>query len=281
MYVNGGLLTRRSSSPTSHTEARLRRRNAHPLDSTSGESSSDVSRPTLRRLTSETERQAAAADGSSRGGSERGSLDLLRMTPGSENGEVEVLVHQVKPGESLAGIALLYGIELATLRKTNKLWPSDPVHLRTHLYVPLDACRWNKASESFKRGPGEGQITLTSRHHAEPNGLSEKKAGKQVDRSNRVSGERMTDGSEGELNEHEEWGEEGEAARTFMPSTNAVYDHLNRSPILGAEASPSNPTLTPTMRIMDIVRLPSSQLRFFPRGKPPEGDSPSRSRPVS
>lgn len=54
---------------------------------------SDVSRPALRRLTSETERQVAE---SSRSGSERGSLDLLRMSvadPGAE--EVEVLIHHV------------------------------------------------------------------------------------------------------------------------------------------------------------------------------------------
>lgn len=54
---------------------------------------SDVSRPALRRFTSETERQVAE---SSRSGSERGSLDLLRMSvadPGAE--EVEVLIHHV------------------------------------------------------------------------------------------------------------------------------------------------------------------------------------------
>jgi hypothetical protein len=58
---------------------------------------------------------------------------------------------------------LVLTTQLATLRKTNKLWPSDPVHLRTHLYVPLEACRWNKASEVLVRGPGEGQVTLTAK----------------------------------------------------------------------------------------------------------------------
>ena len=56
---------------------------------------SDVSRPTLMRLTSETERQVAE---SSRSGSERGSLDLLRMSTANAGGaaeEVEVLVHKV------------------------------------------------------------------------------------------------------------------------------------------------------------------------------------------
>jgi len=55
----------------------------------------DVSRPALMRLTSETERQVAE---SSRSGSERGSLDLLRMSTsnaGSGAEEVEVLIHKV------------------------------------------------------------------------------------------------------------------------------------------------------------------------------------------
>jgi hypothetical protein len=55
----------------------------------------DVSRPALMRLTSETERQVAE---SSRSGSERGSLDLLRMSTsnaGTGAEEVEVLIHKV------------------------------------------------------------------------------------------------------------------------------------------------------------------------------------------
>jgi hypothetical protein len=61
----------------------------HPLINHGDTDIDDVSRPALRRLTSETERQAAE---SSRSGSERGSLDLLRMTT---TDEVEVLIHQV------------------------------------------------------------------------------------------------------------------------------------------------------------------------------------------
>jgi hypothetical protein len=60
-----------------------------------GDVLSDVSRPALTRLTSETERQVAE---SSRSGSERGSLDLLRMSTSSASTggeEVEVLIHKV------------------------------------------------------------------------------------------------------------------------------------------------------------------------------------------
>ncbi|TYJ53256.1 hypothetical protein B9479_006124 [Cryptococcus floricola] len=190
-------------------------------------------RPALHRATSKTERQVAE---SSNGGSEwsdwgsgRGSLDVLRMTmeePEGGGGEVEVLIHGVKPHESLAGIALLYGIDLTTLRKANKLWATDPIHVRSHLYVPLDACRWNKASETLARGPGEGQVTL----HPKRN--------------------------------------KGKAKEE--PNNSHVYPN---GEVEEADESGHDPQKTP--RVLDIVRMPSSQLQPFPRRRPP--DPPSRS----
>ncbi|KZO98793.1 carbohydrate-binding module family 50 protein [Calocera viscosa TUFC12733] len=50
---------------------------------------------------------------------------------------VEVLVHEITPTDSLAGVALKYNVPLATLRRTNKLWASDTIHLRSTLYIPV------------------------------------------------------------------------------------------------------------------------------------------------
>lgn len=44
-------------------------------------------------------------------------------------------------------MALKYGISLADLRRANHLWPSDPIHLRKILYVPLD--KSHKAKDIF------------------------------------------------------------------------------------------------------------------------------------
>ncbi|WVW86263.1 hypothetical protein I302_108305 [Kwoniella bestiolae CBS 10118] len=238
----------------------------------------DVSRPNLMRLTSETERQVAESSAS--GGSMRGSLDLLRMTPteaGEDGREVEVLIHTIKPNESLAGIALLYGIDLATLRKSNKLWSSDPLHIRTHLYVPLEACRWNKARETLVRGPGEGQVTLL------PKTIHDKGKGKakEVNGYNLFSNEGengildLTDSPKPQTYLPNSSSTSSlSLASTFLPSTNHSYDQNHPSPPTSTEplASPSDDGNTP--RILDVVRIPSSQLRFFPKpkpDKPPDG----------
>jgi hypothetical protein len=44
----------------------------------------------------------------------------------------------VSSKDSLPGVSLRYGISLADLRRANQLWPSDPIHLRSVLYIPLD-----------------------------------------------------------------------------------------------------------------------------------------------
>jgi len=76
----------------------------HPLTPTGEtelDSRSDVSRPILRRLTTETERQVAELAESTRSGpsgaseGSRPSLDMLRMSSTEESAEVEVLVHRV------------------------------------------------------------------------------------------------------------------------------------------------------------------------------------------
>ncbi|WVF72943.1 hypothetical protein IAT40_007761 [Kwoniella sp. CBS 6097] len=313
----------------------------------------DVSRPSLHRLTSETERQVAESSksGSEYTGSMRGSLDLLRMSTVDEQssgGEVEVLIHTIKPNQSLAGIALLYGIDLATLRKVNKLWTSDPIHLRTHLYVPLEACKWNKASEVLMRGPGEGQVTLYPKNKAREAGTTsnrtDKGKGKEVqhehdlpngyfqsssdlnhdgqvhgiidisdDNDNPWFANPSTSISTPNLNntaqhkdtntshppippypsstqshsESRNRSRSTSAAAQFLPSTNVAYDtssHHNSqipSDLLGSSlgtlesssTSISGSSLEPRPRVLDVVRIPSSQLRFFPKRKPPDPQS--------
>jgi LysM repeat protein len=48
---------------------------------------------------------------------------------------------QVLLNDTLAGVALKYGISVTELRRANQLWASDSIHLRQVLYVPLDKAR--------------------------------------------------------------------------------------------------------------------------------------------
>ncbi|WVR07626.1 hypothetical protein IAU60_004668 [Kwoniella sp. DSM 27419] len=285
----------------------------------------DVSRPALKRLTTETERQVAESSrsGSEPSGSMRGSLDILRMSAVDEgSGEVEVLIHTVKPHESMAGIALLYGIDLATLRKVNKLWSSDSIHLRTHLYVPLDACRWNKASEVLVRGPGEGQVTLHPKGRDKgkgrarddsmlsfsgPGGLHARDSGGAVQDSNGIvdisedpwfeeSNLHGSGSSSDKRSERERSGgpsatpprtiprdrsvSANTTASEFMPSTNIVYASQSPPQIpstltgLGHDHPSRDQERNQTApRVLDVVRIPSSQLRFFPKTRPSESAS--------
>lgn len=91
--------SRKKTPPHPLHTADLLHPHAHHTKNGSLDVLGDVSRPALMRLTSETERQVAE---SSRSGSERGSLDLLRMSTsnagaGTGAEEVEVLIHKVRP----------------------------------------------------------------------------------------------------------------------------------------------------------------------------------------
>ncbi|EJD38512.1 hypothetical protein AURDEDRAFT_139537 [Auricularia subglabra TFB-10046 SS5] len=46
------------------------------------------------------------------------------------------ITHTVSHMDSLAGVALRYGVSVATLRRANGLWASDSIHLRAALVIP-------------------------------------------------------------------------------------------------------------------------------------------------
>jgi hypothetical protein len=153
--------------------------------------------------------------------------------------------------------------QVATLRKINKLWASDPVHLRTHLYVPLEACKWTKARDTFTRGPGDGQVTLTPK--------STKSKGKEKEKEKATASliDLDTPLAEKEhLNDFDAW---EESARDFMPSTNLNYSRASiDTPRVsideGDDTQEEDPVDSP--RVLDIVRIPRSRLQFFPKHRP-------------
>ncbi|KAF5380247.1 hypothetical protein D9757_008230 [Collybiopsis confluens] len=75
-----------------------------------------------------------------------------------------VIVHQVSSKDSLAGVALKYGISLTELRRANHLWTSDSIHLRQVLYIPLG----DPSSPVFSDSNLDGQGLNSSQEHPVP-----------------------------------------------------------------------------------------------------------------
>jgi hypothetical protein len=116
------------------------------------------------------------------------------------------------------------------------------VHLRNHLYIPLEACKPTTKGDHIVRGPGSGQVTIVPRRRrASANGT-------------RPEG--------GDQTSEPSWG---------SSSANGIFDgHRPGTPDTIKAGSGSNgigASDEPDEQILDIVRLPASQLRFFPRGK--------------
>ncbi|KAI0339953.1 hypothetical protein BDW22DRAFT_560997 [Trametopsis cervina] len=122
----------------------------HPLESAShsrsagaGSSGSSITdtRPRLKRLLSDLGPGSNGKDDSYQEASE----EVVSRPSNAALKEKVVIVHEVTATDSLAGVALKYGISMADLRKANTLWTSDPIHLRKVLYIPLD--RSHKAKD--------------------------------------------------------------------------------------------------------------------------------------
>ncbi|KAG9122162.1 hypothetical protein FRC07_001587 [Ceratobasidium sp. 392] len=112
----------------------------HPLQaSVSGKSTTAETRPGLQRMLSSKDSKGALwglTDGWVEEDGEQGTeTSEGAPTPGSR----EMLVHKIQPKDSLAGVALRYGVSLADIRRVNKLWAGDSIHLRSVLYIPLTA----------------------------------------------------------------------------------------------------------------------------------------------
>ncbi|GAA6062676.1 hypothetical protein JCM10212_002499 [Sporobolomyces blumeae] len=88
--------------------------------------------------------------------------------PAGPEREREVVVHTVLKTDTVASVSLQYGISQQALRKANRLWPTDPVHFRPTLLIPLDECNLPSSSFGLERIAREenGDITVWRRESA-------------------------------------------------------------------------------------------------------------------
>ncbi|KIY70632.1 carbohydrate-binding module family 50 protein [Cylindrobasidium torrendii FP15055 ss-10] len=125
---------RRSQHVRSHTDVPVNHH--HPLRSISSSNDAHITRPTLTRRIKVGQLVDAP------------TVDIVdddesETLVGPD--EATVIVHEVAPTDSLAGVSLKYGISLADLRRANHLWTTDTIHLRKILYIPLDKASKAKA----------------------------------------------------------------------------------------------------------------------------------------
>ncbi|KAJ1025564.1 hypothetical protein NDA18_003907 [Ustilago nuda] len=69
---------------------------------------------------------------------------------------VRVLIHPVAPTDTLSSLALHYGADIQVLRKSNKLWPGDPVQMRKLIYIPVESCKHPPRNAEIRVMPTRG-----------------------------------------------------------------------------------------------------------------------------
>ncbi|KAL8807797.1 MAG: hypothetical protein Q9182_000446 [Xanthomendoza sp. 2 TL-2023] len=58
----------------------------------------------------------------------------------SDDRDMLVYLHQVKPQDTLAGVTIKYICQPNVFRKTNRLWPNDSIQIRKVVMLPVEAC---------------------------------------------------------------------------------------------------------------------------------------------
>ena len=58
----------------------------------------------------------------------------------AEDKDALVYLHNVKPGDTLAGVMIKYNCQPNIFRKANRMWPNDSIQVRNTVVLPVDAC---------------------------------------------------------------------------------------------------------------------------------------------
>nr|2DJP_A Chain A, Hypothetical protein SB145 [Homo sapiens] len=62
------------------------------------------------------------------------------------------LEHQLEPGDTLAGLALKYGVTMEQIKRANRLYTNDSIFLKKTLYIPI----LTEPRDLFNSGPSSG-----------------------------------------------------------------------------------------------------------------------------
>ncbi|KAJ2158411.1 hypothetical protein GGF46_003791 [Coemansia sp. RSA 552] len=53
---------------------------------------------------------------------------------------IKMIRHSIRPGDTVEGISVQYGIHISHLKRLNRLWQPSELAIRSHVYIPLRMC---------------------------------------------------------------------------------------------------------------------------------------------
>lgn len=176
------------------------------------------------------------------------------------DGQVRVLIHPVAPTDTLSSLALHYGADIQVLRKSNKLWPGDPVQIRKVIYIPVDSCKHRPPNAEIKVMPTRGgavssdaAVTLAFVPKPEEDDLLTGTPIAEIAQPNLMADTLAS------MRVHD-------PVSDFMPDTNKAYTDstpafgasLTRAASINGVKSPYPPSLTPTLRSLNQTQASGS-----------------------
>ena len=126
------------------------------------------------------------------------------------------------------------------------------------------------------RGPEEGQVTLTAKPTVEEKDRQRRDSSSEHSLETRASHEArhhsgtVSDDHSLDLDEYNTWTDGADGARDSVPTRDVRLDRDSVDTLRPDHPCEEENEATP--RVLDVVRIPNSQLRFFPKPrKPPDG----------
>ncbi|VDN19083.1 unnamed protein product [Gongylonema pulchrum] len=67
-----------------------------------------------------------------------------------------IIRHQVEPTDTLQGLVLKYNTSMSEIKRLNRLWSNESLHLKESIDIPIYDVRWQNASSRPFRGDWSG-----------------------------------------------------------------------------------------------------------------------------
>lgn len=197
-------------------------------------------------------------------------------TPSSRHDDhVRVLIHPVAPTDTLSSLALHYGADIQVLRKSNKLWPGDPVQIRKVIYIPVDSCKHRPPNAEIKVVPIREGYVSSSGAATDPSPISNTL----IFVSKSEQEDLLTGTPTAEIPQPDLIADSLAAMRVsdpvndFMPDTNQAYTNsaaptfgtsLTRSGSINGHKQPYPASLTPALRTLNQQTHASTSIATKP-----------------